>query len=100
MSRKHMGSSIGDFLEEEAAFEEAQSQAVKEVVAWQIAKAMQKKKTSRNRMARLLKTSRTQVNRILDPTIPQFTHFPAVSSSARMYSTIDSLQPSMCVHLP
>ncbi len=66
MSKKHMGSSIDDFLKEEGIFEEAQARAVKEVVAWQLAKAMKKKKISKNKMAALLKTSRTQVDRILD----------------------------------
>ena len=67
MSKKHMGSSIDDFLKKEGIFEEAQAQAVKEVVAWQLTEAMKKKKISKNKMARLLKTSRTQVDRILDP---------------------------------
>ena len=67
MSKKHMGSSIDDFLKEEGIFEEAQAQAVKEVVAWQLAQAMKKKKISKSRMAVLLKTSRTQVDRLLDP---------------------------------
>ena len=67
MSKKHMGSSIDDFLKEEGIFEEAQVQAVKEVVAWQLAEAMKKKNISKNKMATLLKTSRTQVDRILDP---------------------------------
>ena len=67
MSKKHMGSSIDDFLKEEGIFEEAQAQAVKEVVAWQLAEAMKKKKISKNKMAALIKTSRTQVDRILDP---------------------------------
>jgi len=62
-----MGSSIDDFLKEEGIFEAAQAQAVKEVVAWQLAEAMKKKKISKARMATLLKTSRTQVDRILDP---------------------------------
>lgn len=62
-----MGSSIDDFLKEEGIFDEAQAQAVKEVVAWQLAEAMKKKKISKKRMATLLKTSRTQVDRILDP---------------------------------
>lgn len=66
MSKKHMGSSIDDFLKEEGIFEEAQALAVKEVVAWQLAEAMKKKKISKNRMARLLKTSRTQVDRLLN----------------------------------
>jgi len=66
MSKKNMGSSIDGFLREEGIFEEAQAQAVKEVVAWQLAKAMKKKKISKNKMATLLKTSRTQVDRLLD----------------------------------
>ena len=67
MSKKHMGSSIDDFLKEEGIFEEAQAQAVKEVVAWQLSEAMKKKKISKNKMAALLKTSRSQVDRLLDP---------------------------------
>jgi len=67
MSKKHMGSSIDGFLKEEGIFEEAQAQAIKEVVAWQLAKAMKKKKISKARMAALLKTSRTQLDRLLDP---------------------------------
>jgi antitoxin HicB len=67
MSKKHMGSSIDDFLKEEGVFEEAQAQAVKEVVAWQLAEVMKKQKISKNKMAALLKTSRTQVDRLLDP---------------------------------
>jgi antitoxin HicB len=67
MSKKHLGSSIDDFLKEEGIFEETQAQAVKEVVAWQLAEAMKKQKISKNKMAGLLKTSRTQVDRLLDP---------------------------------
>jgi predicted XRE-type DNA-binding protein len=67
MTKKHMGSSIDDFLKHEGIFEEAQAQAIKEVVAWQLAEAMKQQKISKNRMANLLKTSRTQVDRLLDP---------------------------------
>ena len=66
MSRKHMGSSIDSFLKEEGIFEDAQSHAIKEVVAWQLAEAMKKKKISKSKMAAMLKTSRTQVDRLLD----------------------------------
>jgi predicted XRE-type DNA-binding protein len=62
-----MGSSIDEFLKEEGIFEEAQAQAIKEVVAWQLAEAMKERKISKSRMAVLLKTSRTQVDRLLDP---------------------------------
>lgn len=67
MSKRNLGSSIDDFLKGEKIFEEAQAQAIKEVVSWQLAKAMKKKKISKSRMAALLKTSRSQVDRILDP---------------------------------
>jgi antitoxin HicB len=66
MSKKHLGSTIDDFLKQEGIFEEAQAQAIKEVVAWQLAKAMKKRKISKNRMAALMKTSRTQVDRLLN----------------------------------
>ena len=68
MSKKHMGSIIDDFLKEEGINDAAQAQAVREVVAWQLAEAMKEKKISKNKMAALLKTSRTQVDRLLDPT--------------------------------
>ena len=67
MSKKHMGSSIDSFLQEEGIFEETQAMAVREVVAWQLAEDMKKQKISKNKMATLLKTSRTQVDRLLNP---------------------------------
>jgi len=67
MSKEHMGSSLDDFLKQEGDYDEAQAQAIKEVVAWQLAEAMKERKLSKNKMAALLKTSRTQVNRLLDP---------------------------------
>ncbi len=67
MNTKHIGSSIDDFMKEEGIFEKVQARAIKEVVAWQLAQAMKKKRVSKNRMAALLHTSRTQVDRLLDP---------------------------------
>ena len=67
MSDKHIGSSLDDFLQEEGLFKETQAQAIKEVIAWQLGQAMKDKGISKARMATLLKTSRTQVNRLLDP---------------------------------
>jgi len=67
MSDKHIGSGLDDFLQEEGLFDESQAQAIKEVIAWQLDQAMKEKGISKARMAILLKTSRTQVNRLLDP---------------------------------
>jgi predicted XRE-type DNA-binding protein len=67
VSKKHLGSGIDDFLKDEGIFDESQAEAIKEVVAWQLGQAMKKKKISKARMATLLKTSRSQVDRLLDP---------------------------------
>jgi predicted XRE-type DNA-binding protein len=63
----HKGSSIDDFLREEGVFEEFQARAVKEVIAWQLGKAMKDRKLSKRRLAAMMHTSRTQINRLLDP---------------------------------
>jgi predicted XRE-type DNA-binding protein len=67
MSRKNVGSSLDDYLRDEGYFDEAQTQAIKEVIAWQLEKAMKEQRLTRAGMARLLKTSRTQIGRLLDP---------------------------------
>lgn len=64
MSKKHIGSGIDDFLKEEGIFEEAQ--AVKEVVAWQLAEAIRNRHLQKQ-AGRAAQTSRTQVDRLLDP---------------------------------
>jgi hypothetical protein len=66
MSKRHIGSSIDDFLKYEGVFEEAQTQAIREVVAWQLGVAINEKKMPKKKTAALLKTSRTQVDRLLD----------------------------------
>ena len=67
MSKKHIGSSFDDFLKEEGIFEEVATQAVKRVLAWQIAEAMKEQKISKLEMARRMHTSRSQLDRFLDP---------------------------------
>lgn len=68
MSKKHVGSSLDDYLEGEGTFDEAQALAIKEVVVWQLTDAMEKQSLSKAQLAILLKTSRSQVDRLLDPT--------------------------------
>ena len=64
---KHHGSSIDLFLKEEGVLERFQAVAIKEVIAWQVQKAMKERKLSKNRMAELMNTSRAQLDRLLDP---------------------------------
>ena len=68
MSKKHIGSSVDSFLKVEGTFDEAQTLAIKEVVVWQLTEAMAKQSLSKARLAVMLKTSRSQVDRLLDPT--------------------------------
>ena len=63
----HLGSSLDDFLREEGILEQTQTRAIKEVIAWQLAQAMQEQSLSKSRMAALLQTSRSQLDRLLDP---------------------------------
>lgn len=58
---------LDDFLEEEGKLEEFEAIAVKEVLAWQIENAMKAQNLSRRRLAERMKTSRSQIGRLLDP---------------------------------
>ena len=64
---KHRGSTLDSFLESEGVLGEFQAKAIKEVIAWQLAAAMQERKLTKTKLAQLMQTSRTQINRVLDP---------------------------------
>lgn len=68
MANPYAGSTIDDFLRDEGVLEEFQARSIKEVIAWQIEKAMKEGKISKRRLAQMMQTSRTQVDRVLDPT--------------------------------
>lgn len=63
----HVGSSFDDFLREEGTLDDFRAKAIKEVIAWQLSAAMKDQKLSKRRLAVLMHTSRTQVDRVLDP---------------------------------
>jgi len=63
----HIGSSFEDFLKEEGVHGETTAIAVKRVLAWQLERAMASRALSKNQMAKTMQTSRSQLDRILDP---------------------------------
>src|SRR5580700_10794484 len=63
----HSGSSFDSFLEEEGIRGEAEAIAVKRVLAWQLEQEMHKQHKTKLAMARELHTSRSQLDRLLDP---------------------------------
>ena len=64
---RHIGSTLESFLQEENRLEEARATALKRVLAWQIEQAMQAQRLTKTEMARRMHTSRTQLDRLLDP---------------------------------
>jgi len=58
---------LDQFLKDEGKLEEFEAVAIKEVLAWQIVEAMKLQNLSRKRLAERMKTSRSQIGRLLDP---------------------------------
>ena len=61
------GSSFNDFLEEEGILEEVSAKAHKRLLALQLADIMKENSITKTSLANKLKTSRSQLDRILDP---------------------------------
>jgi antitoxin HicB len=63
----HSGSTFDSFLQKEGIREEVEAVAIKRVLAWQLEQAMQKQQKTKQAMAKQLHTSRSQLDRLLDP---------------------------------
>ncbi|WP_252178701.1 helix-turn-helix domain-containing protein [Endozoicomonas sp. 4G] len=67
MNNPHIGSSFDDFLAEDGLLPESQAEAMKRVIAWQISEYLKSEGVNKSAFARLLGTSRSQLDRLLDP---------------------------------
>lgn len=67
MKRKNIGSSFDSWLREEGIYEQATSNAIKRVLARQVAEAMKERQLSKAEMAKRMRTSRAALDRLLDP---------------------------------
>jgi antitoxin HicB len=69
MKRKnrHVGSDFDDFLRDDGLLADATAVAIKRVVAYQLAAMMKKQRISKSEMARRMHTSRSALDRLLDP---------------------------------
>jgi hypothetical protein len=63
----HSGSSFDSFLQAEGIRDEVEAIAIKRVLAWQLERAMTEQQKTKQAMARDLHTSRSQLDRLLDP---------------------------------
>jgi antitoxin HicB len=73
VNKKHVGSDLDDFLRDEGLLDDAEAVATKRVIAYQIAQEMEHAQISQSELARRMKTSRSAVERLLDPTNPSVT---------------------------
>lgn len=67
MDKKHIGSDFDEFLEEEGLLEDAEAVSAKRVIAFQIAQEMKREHLSKSELAQRMNTSRSAVERLLDP---------------------------------
>lgn len=65
-----IGSSFDDFLRDEGIYDEVKAETAKRVLAMQVADALAAQGVTRSELAARMHTSRTVVNRLLDPTNP------------------------------
>jgi hypothetical protein len=63
----HIGSTFSDFLKQEGLYEDVTAHAIKRVLAWQIEQEMKTQGLTKVEMAKRMKTSRAQLDRLLDP---------------------------------
>ena len=68
MKNARMGSKFDDFLEQEGLRADVEAAAIKRVIAYQIEKEMKRAKLSKAAMAERMRTSRSALDRLLDPT--------------------------------
>jgi antitoxin HicB len=64
---KNIGGKFDDFLKEEQIFDEVVAVALKRTIAFQVGKTLEKKHLTKTHLAQQMRTSRAEVNRILDP---------------------------------
>ncbi len=67
MKSKHIGSSFDSFLQEENLTAKAEATALKRVLAYQIKQEMELRSISKTALAKMMRTSRSSVDRLLDP---------------------------------
>jgi antitoxin HicB len=66
MSKKNIGTSFDDFLQEESLLGSSTAVALKRVIAWQIDQEMKAQKLTKTELAKRMHTSRAALNRLLD----------------------------------
>ncbi|MEQ8510709.1 MAG: XRE family transcriptional regulator [Rhodospirillaceae bacterium] len=91
-----IGSSFSDFLSEEDKLEETEATAIKSVLAYKLEEAMKAQNLSKASMAKRMDTSRSQLDRLLDPDNDSVTldTLKRAASAVGMRLELELYQPS------
>ena len=63
----HIGGTFDNFLADQGILEVCEDQAIKQILADQVAELMQQKQITKTAMAQRMNTSRSALDRLLDP---------------------------------
>ncbi len=93
-----LGSTLDSFLDEEGILAEADAAAIKSVLSWKLKQAMKKKRLTKESVAKKMKTSRSQLDRLLDPnytgvTLSSITRASKVLGLRLQYFVVDNEKP-------
>ncbi len=91
MKHKNIGQSFDNFLEEEGILEQVEEVAIKRVIAIQIEQERRKRSLSKTKLAKEMKTSRSSLDRLLDPQNDSVT-LGTIKKAARFLGKRVSLQ--------
>ncbi|NKB23294.1 MAG: helix-turn-helix domain-containing protein [Kiritimatiellae bacterium] len=67
MKNRHIGSDFDGFLQKEGLLAESEATALKRIIAYQIEKEMKQRNLTKSSLARMMQTSRSSLDRLLDP---------------------------------
>ena len=90
---KNIGTDFAEYLEKEGMLEDAQTVAIKRVIAWQLDQLMKRQALTKVELARRMNTSRAALDRLLDPDNPSVTlhtlHSAAKAVGGRLMVTLE-----------
>ena len=72
-NKKHLGTSLDEYLKSEGILEKTEAFAVKRALALQLISILEKDDITQTELARRMQTSKAAINRLLDPKKPSIT---------------------------
>lgn len=86
---KNLKSDFDEFLKDEGIFEEVSANAIKKVIAYQIAEEMKAQNITKSKLAKLMNTSRVAIDRLLSPDNSSLTLSTLISATNALGKRLD-----------